>query len=157
MVMKKTTFGWTAIFLTVFILLGSAIPCYGDTLPISSVQNESSILGIKEGSLNLPCKSAILMEEKTGTVLYAQNADEALPPASVTKIMTLLLVMEAVDKGIVHLDSIVTVSDNAASMGGSQVYLKEGEQMSLEDLLKSVVSLPQMMPRLHWQSIFMEA
>ena len=68
-----------------------------------------------------------------------QNAEEALPPASVTKIMTLLLVMEAVDAGTVHLDDTVTVSANAASMGGSQIYLKEGEQMSLEDLLKSVV------------------
>ena len=98
-----------------------------------------SDLGVEDGSLKLNCKSAILMEASTGAVLYKQNADEALPPASVTKIMTLLLVMEAVDSGVVHLDSTVTVSANAASMGGSQVYLKEGEQMKLEDLLKSVV------------------
>ena len=90
-------------------------------------------------SLNLACKSAVLMEATTGTVLYEQNANEALPPASVTKIMTLLLIMEALDAGTVRLDSTVSVSSNAASMGGSQVYLKEGEQMKLEDLLKSVV------------------
>ena len=98
-----------------------------------------SDLGVEEGSLELSCQSAILMEATTGAILYTQNAEEALPPASVTKIMTLLLVMEAVDAGTVHLDDTVTVSANAASMGGSQIYLKEGEQMSLEDLLKSVV------------------
>ena len=85
------------------------------------------------------CRSAILMEATTGTVLYEQNADEALPPASVTKVMTLLLLMEAVDSGALTLDDTVTVSANAASMGGSQVFLKEGEQMRLEDLLKCVV------------------
>lgn len=99
----------------------------------------SSDIGVANGSLNLDCKSAILMEATTGTVLYAQNAEESLPPASVTKVMTLLLIMEAVDSGVIKLTDTVTVSANAASMGGSQVYLKEGEQMKLEDLLKSVV------------------
>jgi len=99
----------------------------------------ASDVGVEEGALSLNCKSAVLMEAKTGSILYVQNPDEALPPASVTKIMTLLLVMEAVDAGTVRLDDTVTVSANAASMGGSQVYLKEGEQMTLEDLLKSVV------------------
>lgn len=98
-----------------------------------------SDMGVEEGLLQLPCKSAILMEATTGCVLYTQNAEEALPPASVTKIMTLLLVMEAIDDGMVRLDDTVTVSETAASMGGSQVYLKVGEQMKLEDLLKSVV------------------
>ncbi|MBQ8431930.1 MAG: D-alanyl-D-alanine carboxypeptidase [Clostridia bacterium] len=92
-----------------------------------------------EDAMSFPCKSVILMEATTGTVLFEQNADQALPPASVTKIMTLLLIMEAVDAGTVHLDDRVFISATAASMGGSQVYLKEGEQMSLEDLLKCVV------------------
>ena len=108
-------------------------------VPISENGDAVSDLGVADGSLNLNCKSVILMEATTGAVLYKQNCDESLPPASVTKIMTLLLVMEAVDAGIAHMDSTVTVSANAASMGGSQVYLKEGEQMLLEDLLKSVV------------------
>ncbi len=108
--------------------------------PAASIAlSASSELGVAEGSLNLNCKSAILMEAETGTILYAQNAEESLPPASVTKIMTLLLIMEAVDSGSIHLTDTVTVSANAASMGGSQVYLKEGEQMLLEDLLKSIV------------------
>ena len=92
-----------------------------------------------DGAPTLECKSAILMEAKTGTILYTKNAHEALPPASVTKIMTLLLIMEAVDTGRLSLGDTVTASANAASMGGSQVYLKEGEQMTLEDMLKSVV------------------
>lgn len=89
--------------------------------------------------LQLPCVSAVLMNADTGEVLYGQNADAALPPASVTKVMTLLLVMEAVDSGRIALNDTVTVSANAASMGGSQVYLKEGEQMSVEEMLKCVV------------------
>ncbi len=89
--------------------------------------------------MELDAKSVILMEAVTRTVLYEENADEALPPASVTKIMTLLLVMEAVDSGKISLTDQVTVSEAAASMGGSQVYLKVGETMSVEDMIKSVV------------------
>lgn len=90
-------------------------------------------------SLNLDAKSAILMEAETGKVLYEQNADEALPPASVTKVMTLLLVMEAIDGKKISLDDMVVASEYASKMGGSQIYLKAGEEMSVEDLLKSVV------------------
>ena len=82
--------------------------------------------------------AAVLVEKETGTVLYEQNAHDKLEPASVTKIMTLLLVMEAIDSGALSTEDMVTVSAHAASMGGSQVYLKEGEQMSVHDLLKAV-------------------
>ena len=92
-----------------------------------------------DAALDLDCKSAILMEASTGKVLYEQNADEPLPPASVTKIMTLLIVMEAIDSGALKLDEQVSVSANAASMGGSQIFLEEGETMSVEDMLKSVI------------------
>ena len=85
------------------------------------------------------CRSALLMDAKTGQVLFEQNADEALPPASVTKIMTLLLVMEAIDAGRLALGDTVTASAHAASMGGSQVYLKEGEAMTVEEMLKCVI------------------
>ncbi len=84
-------------------------------------------------------KSAVLMDMSTGTVVYAKNADSALPPASVTKIMTLLLFMEEVDCGNISLDEEISVSEYAASMGGSQVFLEPGETMKAEDLLKSVV------------------
>lgn len=82
--------------------------------------------------------SAVLMEKETGTVLYEDHAHDKLEPASVTKVMTLLLVMEAIDSGRLKLDDMVTVSARAASMGGSQVYLKEGEQMTVDDMLKAV-------------------
>lgn len=88
---------------------------------------------------DLACKSAVLMEAQTGTVLYEMNADQGLPPASVTKIMTLLLVMEAVEQGKIGWNDMVTASAHACSMGGSQIYLKEGERMSVEDMVKSVV------------------
>ena len=82
--------------------------------------------------------SAVLMEKETGTVLYEDHAHDKLEPASVTKVMTLLLVMEAIDSGRLKLDDMVTVSARAASMGGSQVYLKEGEHMTVDDMLKAV-------------------
>lgn len=83
--------------------------------------------------------SCILMEASTGLVLYEENADEALPPASVTKIMTLLLVMEAVDDGRLDWEDMVTTSEYAASMGGSQVYLEPGEEMPVWEMVKCVV------------------
>lgn len=82
--------------------------------------------------------SGILVENSTGQVLFEKNAHEKLAPASVTKIMTMLLVMEALDNGQITLDDAVTTSDHAASMGGSQVYLSPGEQMSVHDMLKSI-------------------
>ena len=78
------------------------------------------------------------MEQQTGKVLFEQNADEQLAPASVTKIMTLLLVMEALESGKIHLDDMVITSEYANSMGGSQIWLKVGEQMSVDHLLKAV-------------------
>ncbi len=87
----------------------------------------------------LPCKSAILMDATTGEILYEQNADVALPPASVTKVMTLLLVMEAIEAERIQLTDMVRVSANAASMGGSQVFLEEGEEMRVEEMLKCVI------------------
>ncbi len=83
-------------------------------------------------------QSLALMEKETGTLIYAQNEHEQLEPASVTKVMTLLLVMEAIADDRLHYEDMLSVSDHAASMGGSQVYLKVGEQMSVSDLIKAV-------------------
>ena len=88
--------------------------------------------------LTLSCASAVLMEKETGTFLLEENSHEKLEPASVTKIMTLLLVMEAVDSGRISKDDMVSVSAYAAGMGGSQVYLEEGEQMPVSEMLKCV-------------------
>lgn len=89
--------------------------------------------------LDVPAPSAILMEKETGTVLWEKNADEKLRPASVTKVMTILLIVEAVDSGALSLDDVITCSANAAGMGGSQVFLEEGEQMPLREMLKCIV------------------
>lgn len=86
----------------------------------------------------LACTSSILVEKTTGQVLYEENARQKLEPASVTKVMTLLLVLEAVDRGELAMDDMVTVSAHAAGMGGSQVYLKEGEQLSVSEMIKCV-------------------
>ena len=94
---------------------------------------------VRAEGLDVPAPSAILMDAATGTVLYEKNADEKLPPASVTKIMTLLLVMEALDSGSIGWGDMVTASEAAAAKGGSQVYLEVGEQMSMDEMLKSVV------------------
>ena len=94
---------------------------------------------VRAEGLDVPAPSAILMDAATGTVLYEKNADEKLPPASVTKIMTLLLVMEALDSGSIGWGDMVTASETAAAKGGSQVYLEVGEQMSMDEMLKSVV------------------
>lgn len=83
--------------------------------------------------------SAILIERQTGKILFEKNAHEKLPPASVTKVMTLLLVMEALEDGRISMDDTVTASQAAANKGGSQVYLEENEQMSMSDMIKSVV------------------
>ena len=83
-------------------------------------------------------KSAVLMDVTTGTVLFENNSHAALAPASVTKVMTMLLVMEAVDAGKIALTDTVTASEAAAAKGGSQIYLKAGETMSVSDMLKSV-------------------
>ena len=94
----------------------------------------------QEDNMPLPLSSAsaLLIEKETGTILLQQNAHQKLEPASVTKVMTLLLVMEAVDSGRLSLDEPVPVSAHAAGMGGSQVYLKEGERLSVSDLIKCV-------------------
>lgn len=83
-------------------------------------------------------KSAILVDNLSGKVLYEKNADEKLPPASMTKLGSMLLIMEALDNGSLKLDDKVTISEEAANMGGSQVFLQAGEEYSVHDLLKGI-------------------
>ena len=96
------------------------------------------ILGIPAKAVEVTAPSALLMEKETGTILFAKDEHAKLEPASVTKVMTLLLTMEAIDSGVIGYDTIVTASAHACSMGGSQIWLKENEQMTVEDLLKAV-------------------
>lgn len=101
------------------------------------------LLGVFPGparavDMDLPVKSAILMDVATGTILYEQDAHTPLAPASVTKVMTMLLIMEAIDGGAIGWQDMVTASESAAAKGGSQIYLKVGEQMSVADMVKAI-------------------
>ena len=113
---------WTCLLLAALLLLTPAMALEQPT----------------DEELKISAPSAILMERSTGTVLYEKNADEHMSPASVTKIMTLLLIMEQLDSGQLATSDIVTASAHASSMGGSQIWLKEGEQMSVDEMLKCI-------------------
>lgn len=96
----------------------------------------NAVIGQK---LEIKAKSAILMEVNTGKILYEDNCDEKLAPASITKIMPLLLVMEAIKRGDITLETVITASEHACSMGGSQIWLEPGESMTVDELLKATV------------------
>ena len=96
------------------------------------------VLGTSARALEVSAPSALLMEKETGAVLFAKDEHAKLEPASVTKVMTLLLTMEAIDAGALHYDDVLTASAHACSMGGSQIWLEEGEQMTVSDMLKAV-------------------
>ena len=115
-----------AIYFTVFLLVNTLL------IPVTYGQ-ESNQIELTEGT-----KSAVLMENSSGTILYDKNAHEKLPPASMTKIMTLLLIMEALEDKTIALEESVRISERAASMGGSQIFLEAGEEMTVADLLKGV-------------------
>ncbi|MCI7302469.1 MAG: D-alanyl-D-alanine carboxypeptidase [Clostridia bacterium] len=92
----------------------------------------------KETGLKVDAKAAVLMDATSGEVLFAQNAHKRLPPASVTKVMTMLLILEACESGKINLSDTVTISERAAAMGGSQMYMEPGEQHTVEELLMGV-------------------
>jgi D-alanyl-D-alanine carboxypeptidase (penicillin-binding protein 5/6) len=115
--------------ISLFFVLLTVFTCFS---PISIYAEEQNVL-------NGEAKSVILMEAVTGKVLYEHQADLRLPPASVTKIMTILLVVEALDKGNIKPEDVVQASERASKIGGSQIYLKAGEEMTVNDLLKSVI------------------
>ena len=122
------------VVFSIILVLSSVLPAasaQGGAIPAATVDDPMPF--------DLDCASAVLMDSATGTVLYNKNGNEKLPPASVTKIMTLLLTMEAIDDGRLKLEDTVSVSEYAASKGGSQIYLEPGETMKLEDIIKSVV------------------
>ncbi len=102
------------------------------TLPATAITPRT------DDDITIDAPSACLMEKTTGEILYEKNAFEHLAPASVTKVMTMLLIMEAVEQGTLSLDEMVTASSHAAAMGGSQIWLEEGEQMSAGEMLKCI-------------------
>lgn len=92
----------------------------------------------KNGEVKIEAPSAILMEASTGKIIYEKDVDHKMPPASVTKVMTMLLIFDALDTGKLKLEDEVTVSENAASMGGSQVFLEPGESQTVDTMLKCI-------------------
>ena len=139
--MKKIT------YFLIFILLCScfapvlatdSIYVWSDTSNVDTISTASSIDNREGNFLNLTCGGAILIEQSTGTVLYEHNSHEQLRPASVTKVMTLLLIMEALDNGIISLEDNVPCSESAASMGGSQIWLDTTETLTVNEMLKAI-------------------
>ena len=115
------------ILIVVLLFIWNALPCAAlDVNPAT------------DRDFDVPCQAAILIDEDSGTVLYEENADESRPIASITKVMTLLLTFEALESGKVSLNDIVPVSEHAYHMGGSQIWLEPGEQLTLDEMLKAI-------------------
>lgn len=108
----------------------------GQTNPETGQTNSEN--GQTNSQVSIQAESAILLEASTGEVIFEKNPDVQLPPASITKIMTLILIFEAIDEGKLNLDEVVTVSEYAASMGGSQVFLEPMEQQTVDTMIKCI-------------------
>ncbi len=129
-----------ALVLTFNVSAGTAVTVSSEA-PLEDIdmplaETTSAAIG---QTLDIKAKSAVLLEPNTGKILYEMNMDEKLPPASITKIMSLLLVMEAIDRKDISLETVVTASEHACSMGGSQIWLEPGESMTVDELLKATV------------------
>lgn len=138
--MKKRA---VTIVLCLALALFSVLRAYAEagTATENTAQAESTVQGIVPAGIqefDVPCAAAILIDEDSGTVLYEKNADEQRPIASITKVMTLLLTFQALEEGKISLEDYVPVSEHAYSMGGSQIWLEPGEQMTLNDMLKAI-------------------
>lgn len=105
---------------------------------VTNVNNSETIAENSSNPLNLDCGSAVLIEQNSGKVLYNHNMHEQLRPASVTKIMTILLIMEAIDSGKINYDTQIPCSEKAASMGGSQIWLDTTETLTVDEMLKAI-------------------
>ncbi len=137
----KTRYHFAAI-----LLLAALFFCQPGQFPAASVRADAAAVAETEtesgkkapAGLDITAKSAVLIENNSGRILYEKNKDKELVPASITKIMTLLLIFDALDEGKIKLEDSVTVSEYAAKMGGSQVYLEPGETQSVKDMIKCI-------------------
>ena len=130
-----------AVGLCLLLVLAQSATALADEIDVDLKLDEGlpeavQVITLAEDSI--PAKSAILMDQQSGRVLFEQNADEPVAPASITKIMTLLLVIEALEEGKISLEDKVVTSELAASMGGSQIWLEPGEEMTVDELLRAV-------------------
>jgi D-alanyl-D-alanine carboxypeptidase (penicillin-binding protein 5/6) len=131
--LKNRSIKLCILFLAFVIALPAAAFAAVEPTPSPNAQNQAP-----SANLAPSARSAILMDADSGTVIYEKNSHDKLPPASITKIMTLLLIMEALDDGKIKLTDNVQTSEYAASMGGSQIFLEPGEEMSVEDMIKGI-------------------
>ena len=134
-----------AVFLGIVLCLQTSyrMPCLvslanEETQTTGNIQDDSGEKEKNTEELGISAESGIIMEASSGKVLYEKEADKELPPASVTKIMTLLLIFDALESGQIHLEDEMTTSEYAASMGGSQVFLEPGEKQSVETMIKCI-------------------
>lgn len=133
---------FTFVFLIIFLLssphvVTATFYSWSNSLPVLPVSADNPTSN-DTGSLNLDCGSCILVEQNSGQILYSLNEHEQLRPASVTKVMSLLLIMEAIDSGKISLDTKIPCSENASKMGGSQIWLDTTETLSVDDMLKAI-------------------
>lgn len=132
----------SAVVMAILLTVCCMIPAGADAMPENEIPDDVVVTAARPDAvldsetIKAPC--AILIEPTTGTIIFEKNADARVAPASVTKIMSLLLIMEALERGEIKLDDQVACSQHAASMGGSQIWLEVGEVMSVDDLLKAV-------------------
>lgn len=136
--MKKKIFNKISIILLSLLCLNTVVPIAAEIDQMEECYPEEVYTACLEDGMNVDAKSAILIEPISGTVLYEKNSDEKFAPASVTKIMTMLLAMEAVDSGKISLDDKIICSENAKKMGGSTMLLDTGEVRTVEEILKGI-------------------
>lgn len=135
---------YIASFLAFILVLGLASSCFASSyiwsvLEDESIQTNASVYEVNEGNpLSLEAGSAILIEQNTGTILYSHNVHQQLRPASVTKVMTILLIMEAIDSGKLSYTDKIPCTENAAKMGGSQIWLDVREELTVDEMLKAI-------------------
>ena len=125
------------LILLVATILILPLTIKASVIPVVS-ELEETIKETNNASLASGAKSAILIEANTGEILFEKNCHEKLAPASMTKIMSMLIIVESIESGVINWDDIITVSKNASDMGGSQILLETGEQMSVSDLFKGI-------------------
>ena len=140
---KKVICLTISIYLVSSLVIAVRAENYEWTVNNSTIETNSQAKGesneqIAKDELNLECESAILIEQNSGQVLYEKNSHEQLRPASVTKLMTILLTFEALEAGQIKLDDKVPCSENAASMGGLQIWLDTREELSVNEMLKAM-------------------
>lgn len=142
--MSKTKFTYFLVFILIcscfspVLATDNSVYVWSDTSTSEAISTSSAISSQEGNFLNLTCGGAILMEQSTGTILYEHNSHEQLRPASVTKVMTILLIMEAIDNGVISLEDNVPCSEAASNMGGSQIWLDTTETLTVDEMLKAI-------------------